>query len=47
VEFSHSPEPEPDVIFEYEDIRDLWFNLKIHGLSLKEVIDISVVMVMH
>ena len=47
VEFSHCPEPEPDVIFEYKDIRDLWLNLKIHGLSLKEVIEKSVVMVMH
>ena len=47
VEFSHCPEPEPDVIYEYKDIRDLWLNLKIHGLSLKEVIDRSVVMVMH
>ena len=47
VEFSHCPEPEPDVIFEYKDIRDLWLNLKIHGLSLKEVIERSVVMVMH
>ena len=47
VEFSHSPEPEPDVIFEYKDSRDLWLNLKIHGLSLKELIDKSVVMVMH
>lgn len=47
VEFSHCPEPEPEVIYEYKDIRDLWQNLKIHGLSLKEVIDKSVVMVMH
>ena len=47
VEFSHSPESEPEVIFEYKDSRDLWKNLKIHGLSLKEVIERSVVMVMH
>lgn len=47
VEFSHCPEPEPDVIYEYKDLRDLWLNLKIHGLSLKEVIEKSVVMVMH
>ena len=47
VEFAHTPEPEPEVIFEYKDVRDLWLNLKIHGLSLKEVIDRSVVMVMH
>ena len=47
VEFSHSPEPEPDVIFEYKDSRDLWQNLKIHGLPLNEVIKKSVVMVMH
>ena len=47
VDFSHCPEPEPEVIYEYKDIRDLWLNLKIHGLSLKEVIERSVVMVMH
>ena len=47
VEFSHCPEPEPDVLYEYKDIRDLWQNLKIHGFSLKEVIDKSVVMIMH
>lgn len=47
VDFSNILEPEPDVIYEYKDIRDLWQNLKIHGLSLKEVIDRSVVMVMH
>ena len=47
VEFSHSPEPEPEVIFEYKDIRDLWKNLRIHDLTLKEVIERSVVMVMH
>jgi len=35
------------VLYEYKDIRDLWLNLKIHGLSLKEVIDKSVVMIMH
>ena len=47
VEFSHSPEPELEVVYEYKDIRDLWLNLKIYGLSLKEVIEKSVVMVMH
>ena len=47
VEFSHSPEPEPEVIYEYKDSRDLWLNLKIHGMTLKEVIEKSVVMVMH
>lgn len=47
VEFAHTPEPEPEVIFEYKDVRDLWLNLKIHGLSLKEVIERSVVFVMH
>ena len=47
VEFSHCPEPEPNIIYEYKDLRDLWLNLKIHGLSLKEVIERSVVMVMH
>ena len=31
----------------YKDVRDLWLNLKIHGLSLKEVIERSVVFVMH
>jgi hypothetical protein len=35
------------VVYEYKDIRDLWQSLKINGLSLKEVVDRSVVMVMH
>lgn len=47
VDFSHIQESESDVIYEYKDIHDLWLNLKIHGLSLKEVIDRSVVLVMH
>ncbi len=45
VEFSHFPEPEPEVIYEYRDLRDLWLNLKIHGLSLKDIIEQSVVLV--
>lgn len=45
VEFSHCPEPEPEVIYEYKDLRDLWLNLKIHGLSLKDIIEQSVVFV--
>ena len=45
VEFSHCPEPEPEVIYEYKDLRDLWLNFKINGLSLKEVIEKSVVFV--
>lgn len=45
VEFTHYPEPEPEVIYEYKDLRDLWLNLKIHELSLKEVIEKSVVFV--
>lgn len=47
VEFSHFPNPEPEVVYEYKDIRDLWQNLKIHGLSLKEVIEKSVVLLEH
>lgn len=45
VEFSHMPNPEPEVIYEYNDLRDLWNNLKIHNMSLKEVIEKSVVFV--
>ena len=47
VEFSHCPEPEPEVIYEYSDIRDLWVNLRINGLTLKEVIERSVVFIEH
>jgi hypothetical protein len=47
VEFSHCPKPEPEVIYEYKDIRDLWLNLRIYNLSLKEVIERSVVLIEH
>lgn len=45
VEFSHMPNPEPEVVYEYNDLRDLWNNLKIHNMSLKEVIEKSVVFI--
>lgn len=47
VNFSHYPEPEPEVIYEYSDIWDLWINVKINGLSLKEVIERSIVLIEH
>ena len=47
VEFSHCPKPEPEVIYEYKGIRDLWLNLRINNLSLKEVIERSVVLIEH
>lgn len=47
VEISNYPENEPEVICEYNDTRELWKNLKIHDMSLKEVIDNSVVLLEH
>lgn len=46
VEFSHSPQPEPDTVYEFKDIYELWTNLKIHEMSLKDVIDQSVVFIL-
>lgn len=47
VEISSCPEIEPEVIFEYREVKDLWDHLQIHGLSMEEIIDKSVVMVEH
>ena len=47
VELKSFPEVEPETVFEYKDIHELWNNLKIHDMSLKEVIDHSVVFVTH
>lgn len=46
VEFSHFPQPEPETVYEYKDIHDLWTNLRIDDLSLKDVIDQSVVFIL-
>lgn len=46
VEFSHCPNPEPEVVYEFKDTRDLWLNMKIHNMSLEEVIANSVVYIL-